>query len=242
MLGLSFRTIQSTWPSIPFLCLAYIHFVTSMLCNIRQQCDLRTLAKPLYRCPCLNYNAVFLHAFAFTLVTSSFVAYVLATASRLIIAACHLSSSAIVSTTAFTYHAYADSHIPMDRRKVLLKLLDREILIIFHEQPECRGVPPALARGTRALARLASSRTWDDNLLHARDEAQVRDGAFVCDEPRLLSEHVLEHAPHTQDLLPVPFERARDRLWMVQLEPGRLSEVRPVSSGMSSASPPEEGG
>ena len=66
------------------------------------------------------------------------------------------------------------------------------------------------------------------------NERQVRDGAFVADKPtgRRLRERAVEHADHALSFLPIPFDRTRDLLGVIEHEPERLSKVWAASQDM----------
>ena len=103
----------------------------------------------------------------------------------------------------------------MNGREVLLEVEPVEAL---HEASGSEMVPPENPH--------VRHKHYEGGENNARDETQVGDAALATDEPLLLREDALQHAEHTDDLLLVPLNYARNLLGGEQDEPARLAVVR----------------
>lgn len=112
----------------------------------------------------------------------------------------------------------------MDRREVLREV--KSLVVAQDKSVDGNNVPPSKVIDTSGVM---VSRPMHNGDSDVRDEAQVRDGELVAEEPLLLGEHAFEDAEHAQGLLLVPFDRAGDLLRMGADEPNGLAEVGPDS-------------
>lgn len=114
----------------------------------------------------------------------------------------------------------------MDRREVLREV--ESFVVAQDESVDGDNVPPSRATGTSGVVVSGPMHNTDSDV---RDEAQVRDGELVAEEPLLLGEHAFEDAENAQGLLLVPFDGAGDLLRMGADKPYGLAEVGSDTGG-----------